>query len=1302
MSRVKTSKMLVLLSILVVLMAPLAYAQGPVPVLVGGSDEAGTAAASPQTSFRLIVELQSPPLAVQFKSLPGTQSAAGRLDAHSPAAQSYINQLQAEQAAFVSTMQTVLPSASVDSFVDEFGNREALAYQVVFNGLTIDPGQTDRTVARHLLMQIPGVKSVFLDYAHSTDLYTSTYLIDAPALWNYPGVGGQANAGHGVKIASVDGGLYKDSPMFSGAGYSYPLGYPPGGLGLQAGNNGKIIASRVYFREWDPPTPGNGNPWPGPDGISHGVHTSSIAAGEVVTATYLGLTFPNMSGVAPGAWLMSYRVFYPSVRGDASAYSAELMAALEDVVTDGADAVNNSWGGGPGSLGGEFDPVDQALINAADAGVFVSMSEGNSGPGLGTGDHPSPEYISVAASTTGGNLASGRLSVSGPATPPADLQDMPFTIAQFGPAPASGMVFTYTYATSDMVDPGNVLGCDPFPAGAFSGKAAVILRGTCNFSQKVYNAQEAGAEFVVVRNSAAGGDALITMAPGVSATLVTISSVFVGYTNGSGMVTWNNLHPTDSELTLNTLAFQAGNMPDQIADFSSRGPGGGNVLKPDIAAPGVNILAQGYTPGASGEAQYLGWGQASGTSMAAPHVTGSAALLREIHPDWSNAYIKSALMSTAKYLDVYNMDGSPAQPLDMGAGRLDLTNAADPGVILSPPSLSFGLVPADGQKMLMFTMTNIGAAAEAYTLTTLYTGAGFTMTTPLPGLTVSPTSVMLAAGGSATIMVTFDAATSAGVGDNQGFVVMEGEMHDAHMPAWARVVPAMAPADVLIIENDGNYTLGFPSYLGYYTSTLESLALTYDVWNADEYYGNPTTIPEAAVLEGYPIIIYYTGDNFYPDGTFTVATPLTPLDMDILTEYVDNGGILIAMGQDMAAVLGADAYVPPNTGPDVNLYGAVFGANWLQDSASGYGPPVEPIVPMADAAPAFQDLVLSVMPPSQGVVLLAGTNEVPPVATTTYGQAGFLYHVPDMTLDYDITIVVSEPITITGAGIYSGTAGMNGSQLFDIFTPAFTMPVYVSDTLSWGGSVVLNVDDEALLMSGGLYVNVLTEDYPGGEVRGQVEVGVSGDGAGNQYFIDEIGNQPPYGVYGDTPSARFVFRPLLRYPSPYDLEDGNVSMAHRDQPTLERPGINYLGRTIYTSFGLEGVNSNLPGFSTRAEVLGTFLNWALDEPTVDLTVTGTVTTTNQTYFEATLDSPIPGVEGISYRWDFGDGSPIVGPHTLNQAVHTYAQCGLHTVRVEVIDSYGNLAIGQTTIDVDVCSQYMVYMPMMFKNYTYTP
>ncbi len=243
----------------------------------------------------------------------------------------------------------------------------------------------------------------------------------------------------------------------------------------------------------------------------------------------------------------------------------------------------------------------------------------------------------------------------------------------------------------------------------FTGKAAVIERGGCEFGVKVLNAEQAGAAFAIVYNTPAGGEELINMGPGAVGQDVTITSIFVGNTAGQGIVDAYTADPA-AVAVIDTFAFQLGNTPDQVSNFSSRGPGVGLALLPDIAAPGVNILAQGYTPGATGEAQYLGYGQASGTSMAAPHVAGAAILLRQAYPQWSNAAIKSALMSTAKYTDVYNFDGAPAQPLDMGAGRLDLTHALDPGVLLDPPSVSFGAVPTGTLQTLAVTRDQRGHA----------------------------------------------------------------------------------------------------------------------------------------------------------------------------------------------------------------------------------------------------------------------------------------------------------------------------------------------------------------------------------------------------------------------------------------------------------------------------------------------------------------------------------------------------------------------------------------------------------------
>jgi subtilisin family serine protease len=235
---------------------------------------------------------------------------------------------------------------------------------------------------------------------------------------------------------------------------------------------------------------------------------------------------------------------------------------------------------------------------------------------------------------------------------------------------------------------------------------------------------------------------------------VTIPATFVGYASGMALADWYALHPEEAALQLDTIAIQRGNTPDQVAGFSSRGPAVGDRLKPDIAAPGVNVLAQGYGRGV-GEVRHLGFGQVGGTSMASPHVAGAAALLKQAHPEWSNEWIKSALMSTAKYTDIYALGGAPAQPLDMGAGRLDLTRAADPGVILNPPSLSFGRVVTGTDPVIKVMVTSVSDEEEQYQLSSVYTGESFTDTMPVPGLGVNWRSITLQPGETKEIEVTW-------------------------------------------------------------------------------------------------------------------------------------------------------------------------------------------------------------------------------------------------------------------------------------------------------------------------------------------------------------------------------------------------------------------------------------------------------------------------------------------------------------------------------------------------------------------
>ncbi len=263
----------------------------------------------------------------------------------------------------------------------------------------------------------------------------------------------------------------------------------------------------------------------------------------------------------------------------------------------------------------------------------------------------------------------------------------------------------------------------------------------------------------------------------------------------------------------------------------------------------------------------------------------------------------------------------------MGAGRLDLTHAMDPGVILDPPSLGFGRVTMGMTDTMTVTVTSVAAASETYAVSTLDTRGGFTGTTTLAGVTVTPPTLTLAPGASGQVVVKWDTTATSGPGDQQGFVVLDGPTHDAHFPVWVRVgyAPDAQVGKVLLIDNDASQTLDLTDYTHYYTETLKALNISYDVWDADANFNHPMTIPDANYLAQYDAVILQTGDNYQPNGTFTVATPLTQLDQDALTEYANESGPILAFGQDLSGVLGA----PSNP---TFLFSATLNAKRLQDS----------------------------------------------------------------------------------------------------------------------------------------------------------------------------------------------------------------------------------------------------------------------------------------------------------------------------------------------------------------------------------
>ena len=253
----------------------------------------------------------------------------------------------------------------------------------------------------------------------------------------------------------------------------------------------------------------------------------------------------------------------------------------------------------------------------------------------------------------------------------------------------------------------------------------------------------------------------------------------------------------------------------------------------------------------------------------------------------------------------------------------------------------------------------------------------------------------------------------------------------------------------------------------------------------------------------------------------------------------------------------------------------------------------------------------------------------------------------------------------------------------------------MTDTLTLNGSFVdLTPEEIDQLLNNDLYVNVHTTHNPAGEMRGQIEPLA----LPNQAYVDEIDNVFHAGSQDPDPDnttseSNLGSNLILRYAGPHNIFDGAVTVTHRDQPTLERPGADYSGRSVFATFGLEGMNETLNptlGYTptTRAELLSAFLTWSWSEP-------GEVTIENITdpndaglytfrasLAERMLAKPTAGDQAVSFRWDFGDGSAFV-PSASAVAGHTYS-CGgdnIYTVRVEVVDPLRNTAIGSLTVDI---------------------
>jgi len=713
-----------------------------------------------------IVQLATPPLVMR----DGAAWAQGRLNVHgtdSTDSQTLLDEIALEQDALLELINVALERtvAIAEVTMSAPGEEDPVLthqfrYMTAFNGFAVAISAEEAQVVADL----PGVKMVASDYNRYVTTDAGPQWMSADQVWdsgddadtdNDPcGDETTSSCGEGVVVGVIDTGINMDHISFADPGPvdGYDHTNPnPADLPSLNGYYG-VCGTAVYdalgacndklIGAYD--FTGVGGPAGFPeDENGHGSHTASTSAGNVVDAdlTAPTITYSDVraSGVAPHANIIAYKsCIYPFISPTGTCTAVQLVAAIDQAVVDEVDVINFSIGGGPADP--YIDADSQAFLGANEAGVFVSASAGNDGPGAGTVGSPanSPWVMSVGASThnrafVNGLVGLGADSADSGAPADEDMRGLSITAASAADLP---LVWA-----GDLGFPKCAVGspdaaANPFLPGEFTGEIVVCERGGGGRVQICGFAAEAGAEGCVLINSEAEGNSIV-------ADPHLLPAVHLTYEQGNELLYWligdrngNRVSgdEDDAAPAVNPVGQIDGTVMevdpaygDVMAGFSSRGPNAPllDVIKPDVTAPGVDILAAwrdaAQPPTLTGGSEEFN--VISGTSMSSPHDAGGAALVRGLHPEWTPDQVKSALMTTSFTIPpgtgdqshaVLDNDGvSRADPFDMGAGRVDVSLATQAGLLLDETAANYTASDPDPSVGGQPTTLNIASFGNA-------------------------------------------------------------------------------------------------------------------------------------------------------------------------------------------------------------------------------------------------------------------------------------------------------------------------------------------------------------------------------------------------------------------------------------------------------------------------------------------------------------------------------------------------------------------------------------------------------------
>jgi subtilisin family serine protease len=672
-----------------------------------------------------------------ISGLPATNPAVtGRpLNPRSRAVRRYTAFVRNIEQRFLEALRTNVPAATA-------GMRLRTTYGGV--AVTLPANRVER------VLKLPNVVAVQRDRLEQPLTDSSPQFIGAPTI--YGQLGQTANdAGKGVIVGVLDTGGWPEHPSYVDHGN---LPAPPpkadgtprtcdfGDNPLTPANDpfacqNKLISGQPFLDTYNAVIGGEVFPDTARDSNGHGTHTSTTAAGgPVANANPLGIDRGAIHGIAPGAHVAVYKVC-----GAGGCFSSDSVSAVGQAILDGVRTINFSISGGTNPF---TDPVELAFLDAYTAGIVVTASAGNDGPGAGTVNHNSPWVTTVAASTQRRTFRS-TISLNGGAL---ELSGATITSGLAGPLPVVNA------ADPPYSNPG----CEaPAPPGLFTGKIVVCRRGPGRVLRG-FNVFQGGAAGMILYNAEPAD---------VMTDNHWLPTVHIDFPEGQQLLAFLAANPGA------TASFPQGAATtwqgDRVTYFSSRGPGT-DWLKPDITAPGLHIMA-GMTP--TTESASLGppgnlFQVIAGTSMSAPHVAGSAALVAALHPTWSAGQIKSALETTARTAGMTKSDGvTPADPFDVGGGRVDLTQAGDPELTFDETAADYAASAATPLNRIDLNTPSVNAPTMPGEITTTRTARNVTNRTLVysvdaeapagTSISVRPRRFSVGPGGEVTLMIAVSA-----------------------------------------------------------------------------------------------------------------------------------------------------------------------------------------------------------------------------------------------------------------------------------------------------------------------------------------------------------------------------------------------------------------------------------------------------------------------------------------------------------------------------------------------------------------